>query len=1128
MKNKILVSFILIASAVFIPEVNFCGDDPVFVAHASGAGDVAVVGDWNGDGKAKVGIYNAGQWTLDYNGNGVWDGSSVDKTFTFGSATDQPVTGDWNGDGKTEIGNYKGNGTWALDYNGNGQWDGPAIDKLVTFGSAGDLPVTGDWNGDGKTEIGNYKGNGGWALDYNGNGQWDGPTIDKLLTFGAAGDLPVVGDWNGDGKTEVGNYKGNGTWALDYNGNGIWDGSSVDKLINYGSSIDQPVAGDWNGDGIDTLGIFDKNNGVFDLKNRFSGNTPELEYHFSAENGVGSSVEKTLDLTAQTTVDAPYCQGIIYSFNLPKGGVYFKGMSGYASMTPTEPVFTQSLVWAANIPDGNCPPNGSLYNSPVDGSTIYPETAAANVFALYILKSSDNKPVRVDTNFRLPEKIPMKGCVFVIVGGCGSRTTKLTSESHMSMIYDTAPSSSAAIPVLRDIAYESIFGWQVYDSQNKCNGNVCSADFAHSDRAFARAWKSDGGYQLKYLYGDVSGAGVTGLSSSNPPVNPPSAAWNDDFDYYLYKNCGNLPNAGNGPADFYSQIPADVTLLDNIHQETSSRFVPSGDKAFVFGSSTDLPVVGDWNAGGKDEAGNYKGNGIWAVDYNANYKWDDTTLDRTFTFGSSTDQPVTGDWNGDGKTEIGNYKGNGVWALDYNGNGVWDGPSADKLLTFGAACDLPITGDWNGDGKTEVGNYKGSGVWALDYNGNGVWDGPTIDKLLNFGSSTDQPVTGDWNGDGKTEVGNYKGSGVWALDYNGNGVWDGSATDKLFNFNVSGDMPVTGDWNGDGKTEIGNYSKSDGVWNLDYNGNGAWDEDNSGVDSFQVPIAKDFSSIPVAAGNCLVGLNRAASATGGAIDNESQVLTELVPTICQSQCVSGAKQCSGSGYQVCGDANSDGCTEWGNGIACAAGQSCASGACKSASNPTPSCVAKTCLALGNYQCGSWSDGCGQTLNCGSCTSGKTCNNGICVSSGGGTINPPTPPVIEKPAVKMTRAEILAKIAKIQALIADLKKQLAALTGSPSQNATANQSSTFSCTQITKNLFYGMANDPQVKCLQEVLKSQGYAVSASGNYDAATKTAVALFQQKYAGEILAPYYLTRGSGNVGNATRAKMNQIIGGK
>ena len=65
-------------------------------------------------------------------------------------------------------------------------------------------------------------------------------------------------------------------------------------------------------------------------------------------------------------------------------------------------------------------------------------------------------------------------------------------------------------------------------------------------------------------------------------------------------------------------------------------------------------------------------------------------------------------------------------------------------------------------------------------------------------------------------------------------------------------------------------------------------------------------------------------------------------------------------------------------------------------------------------------------------------------------------------------------------------------------------------------------------MQEVLKSQGYVVTVSGIYDAATKTAVAQFQQKYASEILAPYHLTRGSGNVGNATKAKINQIIIGK
>ena len=60
------------------------------------------------------------------------------------------------------------------------------------------------------------------------------------------------------------------------------------------------------------------------------------------------------------------------------------------------------------------------------------------------------------------------------------------------------------------------------------------------------------------------------------------------------------------------------------------------------------------------------------------------------------------------------------------------------------------------------------------------------------------------------------------------------------------------------------------------------------------------------------------------------------------------------------------------------------------------------------------------------------------------------------------------------------------------------------------------------------KSQGYVVSVSGNYDAATKTAVALLQQKYAGEILAPYHLTRGSGNVGNTTKTKLNLLLGAK
>jgi hypothetical protein len=241
-------------------------------------------------------------------------------------------------------------------------------------------------------------------------------------------------------------------------------------------------------------------------------------------------------------------------------------------------------------------------------------------------------------------------------------------------------------------------------------------------------------------------------------------------------------------------------------------------------------------------------------------------------------------------------------------------------------------------------------------------------------------------------------------------------------------------------------------------------------------------------------------------DDEDAINSILNGTnTCGSGVISGCKVCKadGSGWV---DDNSR----------CASGQVCSSGVCVSA------CVAKTCSSL-NYSCGFASDGCGyNTLNCGICEPGQICNGGICKSNGGGgggNPNPPVQPVVTKSITKMTRAEILAAIAQIQALIADLKKQLAALGG---------PMATFSCTQITKNLFYGTKNDPQVKCLQEVLKSRGYVVAVSGNYDAATRTAVAQFQQKYASEILALYHLTRGSGNVGNATREKINLFINKK
>ncbi|MBI1903091.1 MAG: fibrinogen-binding protein [Planctomycetia bacterium] len=125
----------------------------------------------------------------------------IDHVFYYGGAGDIGVVGDWNGDGIATIGIFN-DGTWILDDNGDGRW--LPGETLIQFGSAGDLPVVGDWNGDGIDDVGVYR-DGAWTLDTNGNRTLDGQ--DQVKHLGGAGDLPIVGDWDGDGIDDLGAYR---------------------------------------------------------------------------------------------------------------------------------------------------------------------------------------------------------------------------------------------------------------------------------------------------------------------------------------------------------------------------------------------------------------------------------------------------------------------------------------------------------------------------------------------------------------------------------------------------------------------------------------------------------------------------------------------------------------------------------------------------------------------------------------------------------------------------------------------------------------------------------------------------------------------------------------------------------
>ncbi len=182
-------------------------------------------------GPTKIAIMQPSRpgWVLDSNGSGGFDAG--DRLFSFlADPSDIAIVGDWNGDGHAKVGVYR-SGFFCLDLNNNGVWDGPSGgDLFIPFGGqAGDIPVVGDWNGNGKTKVGVYR-HGVFILDYNGNGVYDAG--DQSVAIGGyPGEQPVIGDWNGDGRTKVGVLDGTGRWILDYNGNGVVDAGDKTYLL---------------------------------------------------------------------------------------------------------------------------------------------------------------------------------------------------------------------------------------------------------------------------------------------------------------------------------------------------------------------------------------------------------------------------------------------------------------------------------------------------------------------------------------------------------------------------------------------------------------------------------------------------------------------------------------------------------------------------------------------------------------------------------------------------------------------------------------------------------------------------------------------------------------------------------
>ncbi len=238
---------------------------------------VPLAGDWNGDNKTEIGLWQpqTGYFLLDMNGDGRWNPDKGDlKLGPFGYPYDMPLVGDWSGKGKYNIGVWRPlDAFFYLDANGDGKW-GEGDIKIRPFIVTNCIPVIGDWNGDGKDKAGMLSFTGGFLIDVKGTGNFN----DRIpaAVIGSGGDLPVAGDWNGDGKSKLGAWQPeHGIFLLNYNRcdetivrDGRWYFVYPTNIVQQGplgKEYCTPVIGDWSGKGKSNVGVWNPHDRCFYL-----------------------------------------------------------------------------------------------------------------------------------------------------------------------------------------------------------------------------------------------------------------------------------------------------------------------------------------------------------------------------------------------------------------------------------------------------------------------------------------------------------------------------------------------------------------------------------------------------------------------------------------------------------------------------------------------------------------------------------------------------------------------------------------------------------------------------------------------------------------------------------------------
>jgi hypothetical protein len=189
----------------------------------------------------------------------------------------------------------------------------------------------------------------------------------------------------------------------------------------------------------------------------------------------------------------------------------------------------------------------------------------------------------------------------------------------------------------------------------------------------------------------------------------------------------------NGAPWYISGVPDDRWDNDDLHtlhQLKGSDFEAVDSSSLIINQNSGKALATSVISNLPARIGIFR-NGTWYLNYNS-----DSLYEKRFKFGTTGDVPLVGDWQGTGRDGIAIFRpSTGYWYFDNNLDGV-----VDKSFRYGGSTDQIIKGDWQGAGRDGIAIFRPStGYWYFDYNLDGV-----VDKSFRYGGSTDIVIVGRW------------------------------------------------------------------------------------------------------------------------------------------------------------------------------------------------------------------------------------------------------------------------------------------------------------------------------------------------------------------------------------------------